>query len=135
MLDISEDLLKAASMRSEWTRDQGRLLALTLSDSIPDAGLDWDEDAGEEWARILVEEDVAALVRIRIPLVIVVRQEARRIGGEIGDAAILIVVDDMDALNLSAQEDSLLMAFPERELSANLDPEEFSSSDLWFATS
>jgi len=95
--------------------------------------MDWDEESGEEWARVLVDQFVVALVRAKIPLVIVVRGELSLVR-QIEHAAVMIVVDDMDSPSLSATSKSIGHAFQEREVSPTLDPSAFSAMDLWFAT-
>jgi hypothetical protein len=131
--DITPQLLEATSLRPAWSADRARSLANALTEAIPDAWVDWDEDSGEEWARILEDRFVVALVRAKLPLAIIVRGEANRLR-QLNHGAVAIVVDDMDTPLLTATGESVRRAFPEREVSPTLDPAAFSAMDLWFAT-
>lgn len=82
--------------------------------------MDWDEESGEEWARVLVDQFVVALIRAKIPLVIVVRGELTQVR-QIEYDLVMIVVDDMDSPWLTATSESIGHAFQEREVSPTLD--------------
>lgn len=132
-IDITSQLDDAGRLRAAWSPDHARSLAASFARAIPDAWVDWDEESGEEWARVLVDQFVVALIRAKIPLVIVVRSEFAQVR-QIAHDAVSIVVDDMDSPWLSATSESIGQTFPEREVSPTLDPSAFSAMDLWFAT-
>lgn len=131
--DITPRLFDAVSSRAAWSPGHAGSLADSLAQAVTGAWVDWDEDSGEEWARVVVDQFVVALIRARTPLVLVVRGEAshlRRLGSE----AVSVIVDDLETPWLTATEESIRQAFPEREVSPTLDPTAFSAMDLWFAT-
>jgi hypothetical protein len=132
-IDITTQLVEAGRLRSDWAPRRSQSLARALTQAIPDARLDWDEDAGEEWVRVLVDQFVVALVRASTPLVIAVRGELSHLQ-DIDSGPVVVIVDDLETPWLTATEESLRLAFPEREVSPTLDPAAFSGMDLWFAT-
>lgn len=132
-MDIAAQLLEAASRRTSWSIERASDLARTVAALVPGAEVDWDDDSGEEWARILVDRFVIALVRAQLPLVIVVRGEVGRLRA-LGSGVVVVIVDDMDTPRLSCRSDVISQVFPEREVSPTLEPEAFSALDLWFAT-
>lgn len=131
--DISRPLLEAASRRTSRHPERRDELVRRVAGLISGAQIDRDWDAGEEWARIHVGHRFVALVRVRLPLVIAARPEADRLEALDG-AAVLIVVTDLEAPQLTCSSDVLSQAFPEREVSRTFDPAGFSAADLWFAT-
>lgn len=131
--DLSRHFYAATRGRPQWTRDRARSLAESVTASLPNAQLDWDEDAGEDWARVVVDQWVVALVRIPIPLLLVLRAEARDLSA-MDPEVVVVPLDDMDSPDLRASTECILDAFPEREPSPTLNPGAFSAMDLWYAT-
>lgn len=131
--DFTRELREASKRRASWSLERGRKLVQAISSSIAGAEVDWDEDSGEEWARILLGDRVVAMVRVRIPLAIVLNELS--IPASMRREVVFISVGSLDATSMRADPESVASAFPERVVSPTLDLNEFSAFDLWFATS
>ena len=132
-VDLTSDFADAVLMRHGWSPDHARALANLLANSIPHGWVDWDDESGEEWARVSTERFVVAMVRVNIPLVVIVRSEMHQLR-QFGFEVKAIAVPEMNTPCLSAAPEAMEQAFPERQMSPNLDPTTFSAMDLWFAT-
>jgi hypothetical protein len=103
-----------------------------------DGELDWDEDAGEDWARVLTGGKVAVLVSLIGPLAIVIGDATgwdRAEAGEGPGGVVVLEVPGLDAVVLRCDPGVLRAAFGDRVVdNPALDADAFSAGDLWFAT-
>jgi len=53
MIESIDDLIRNA-LSTPWPTTTGKTVAIDIAGRVPMAELDWDEGAGESWARILV---------------------------------------------------------------------------------
>ena len=99
--------------------------------------LEWDIDAGEQWARLLFESSIVALVHTYAQLAIV-RPDVvvPTVFAEYFDDVNyqVVAVADFELPLLSARPE-LVERLAGRSLSSSFDSERFSVTDLWFATS
>jgi hypothetical protein len=96
--------------------------------------VDWDLGAGEDWAMVFVDGDLASRVYMQAPVVIVLRRFAGAVTDSLKSVAEVVVIDDWDADELCASTEALDAAFPGRRLGEDLDVRAFSAGDLWFYT-
>jgi hypothetical protein len=135
MIDVTSKLESFIAGKVGWQMEQGKELALAIARQFH-GSLDWDEDAGEDWARVLADDKVTALVCMTGPLVIVVggaTAESLEEPDDLGKAVPVIKVPEFDAVVLRCDADILHIAFGDLATPA-LDPNAFSASDLWFST-
>lgn len=99
---------------------------------------EWDEDAGEEWVRLLKTSMVLALLWVPGPLVIAttghhdIDDEIERI---IGVAVEQVNVAHIDSPVLALQTEAIGQIWPDREWPTGaIDPSAMSAHDLWYAT-
>jgi len=133
MTDITDIVHGLADAPARWSQERGAQVAQAFSRHLG-LTVSWDEDAGEDWARVIDDRRVRVFVGIRWPVVMVLEPDLSRLQALIPDDVACLVVTDMDERELSASEDSLFAAFGQRAHSAALTPGAFSATDLWFAT-
>lgn len=136
------DLIAAASKnRDGWNAQRALQCAQSLSDAVDSSlrvkvrWVDWDDGAGENWARVLWDNDVVAVVAMPLPLALV----SERIGESPGTEALTGVVVSRFAewgrpLYTIGSVDAALRAFampawPDVDLDAPVSP-----WDIWWAT-
>jgi len=129
--DVST-LLEAAMSRS-WSVAQATALLGIMSASMPGTEVDWDEGAGEYWARCIDGGRVVAFVGMKWPLVILL---ARRSGvaKTWGQDVELLLVDDMDAPSLRADQDTLERFSVRQAQPSAFNGNAFSAEDLVWLT-
>lgn len=137
--DVSSTLREAWDRRAAWGPAEVRR-ALEAVTAVREEGArpDWDEDAGEGWARVLDDAGVVALVSARLPLVIV--RSPLVTADVFGHPEPEVVqVEATDTSLLRADPEALSMAFPEMEHvlgdnQTDFPPEGFTADELWFLT-
>lgn len=136
MTDISPVLRRAAATVAHWSVGDVRAAATALSSGESSRHADWDEEAGERWARVLDDDGVIGFVSGQVPLIIV------RSGVEpfAAEAAVEVVkVNATDADELRADLGAIQEALPELAAAIRDDPtllnlDAFSAEALWFAS-
>jgi hypothetical protein len=134
MTDITRAAESLAAGRPGWRPERGTDVGHQLAGRV--AGeLEWDDGAGENWSRVIVNRQAAvALIYMRGPLLIVLA----RIAAEVADITTewpTIVVPALDDEILSCDPQVLRTAFGDQVTHETLvNAERFSASDLWYAT-
>ncbi|WP_431931218.1 hypothetical protein [Nonomuraea jabiensis] len=128
MTDIGDQVRSAASRAAAWGPGAALDTAALLA---PGGAVDWDEGAGESWARALDGDEVAALVSVRLPLLFA--PPGRLAGAALPAEVVAVAVDDLDEAVLSCPEAALAAAFGPG-VAGRLDPDAFSANDLWYVT-
>lgn len=129
--DVSVSLAAAAEGR--WGLAQSVALVSSIVPAIEGASSDWDEGAGESWARVLVNDQVVAFIWMAGPLVIL---DASRAGLETelkAAHAQVVLVSNLASDELFADKPSV-EGLAQRPLSEAFDPACFSAEDLVWAT-
>lgn len=129
-MDIG-DGLRAAISRGRWSRLAVGQAALALAE-ISGGDVDWDEDAGECWARVLVEGRLVGLISAVIPFAIVDAGLESSNWGTGG--AVVINVEDFDLPDMFCSSEVLVSAFGSSPRLYFLDVGGFSANDLWYST-
>jgi hypothetical protein len=107
---------------------------VNVAGGLSGARLDWDEGAGEEWARIADTHGIVALIHLHVPLALVAANHADELDlAKHLPTYSIATVANMDAPILSAHHDDL-ETLAGRKVSSAIDPEEFSANDLWWVT-
>lgn len=133
MTDVTDIIREMASAPRTGGQERGRQLARALGTELA-ARVVWDECAGEDWAQVVNDKGVRAIVGMRWPIVIVLDRDLPRLRALIPGGTACIAVTDMEEPELSASKESLIEAFGDRAGSISLSAPEFSAIDLWFAT-
>ena len=71
MKDLSNILQEATRRKESWSYLEALKAIVLLLRRLPRSWLDWGEESGEEWARIMFENDVSAFIRIKLPIIMV----------------------------------------------------------------
>lgn len=130
-IDINETLRLAIS--SEQSPPDGLAVLSWLCAALSGAREDWDQGAGENWARVFINQRVVAFVNMRRP-VVVVAAEARSVVPELRVKGVpTIMVPNMDTPVLRADRD-LIANLADRQISEVLNEAQFSAEDLVWAT-
>ena len=131
---FSESLRRALHRRDEWSHDRAKRVMQSLLAAVASAWLDWDEGAGESWARLLIGDKFAALVSLEMPLVII-RNSL------MGYANGLSELDGIEVVPVSGFDDrsysidrELAQALQLPRLEAEFDTRHFSITEFWWAT-
>jgi hypothetical protein len=138
LTDISAPLHAAASTRQGWGANEVWEALAAFRSASDGRKIDWDDDAGEQWGRVLANNGVVALVSAQLALTIL-RSDVAAPSTGAAAAAVSITVADFDAIELRADRGVLVTAFPDiadvmSGDKALIDPDGFSAQDLWYAT-
>ncbi len=132
-IDLSASL-RAARRHPTWS---SQLLEATLSllrDAIPSSKVDYDEDAGEEWGRLLMADEIVAILWRRGAFAFVHRRFADLVPLLTSAGVIAEIVADWDARSYRVQPADLSLLFERDAISDAVDPAGLSVNELWWAT-
>jgi len=133
MIDIAVQLRSFLARRQGWDESQS-VRIVTLLASRLGGRLEWDRDAGEDWARISPGESSVVLVYMNGPLLLVTEDIADRLR-DMASGLPLVEVPAFNAVVLTCDPHVLRDAFGDRTWrNRALDPDHFSAQDLWFCT-
>src|SRR4051794_33400054 len=131
------DAFASARSRGPWPM-RALVDAVSTDPALQGMRVEWDENAGEEWLRILKTSMVLALVWVPGPLVIAtsghheIVDEIERITGHTVEQ---LAVPHLDSPVLALRPDRLNELWPDREWPTGaVDPSALSAHDLWYAT-
>ena len=127
MINLTNDIKSAMALGSRDHLRTANLLALLASHF--DGIVDW-EQSDEEWGRVLVGQQMLAIVADRFPLVIVVESE---LPPAVEDQAHVVRVQDMDGKDYQVDRSILEAAFG-RPMTSNVNYDLMSIDELWWAT-
>lgn len=99
--------------------------------------VDWDEGAGEHWARIMIEEATIALVSMTRPFIIAITSSeavATLVDLDASADSMVTIAIASTGAPLLCSTASAIAAFAGREISPALDVRKFSADDLMWAT-
>lgn len=131
MIDITPQLRSFAAAKASWATGRSVKIAKALG-RVSVARIDWDEDAGENWIRVITGVNVIAMVSTLGPLVIVSEEIAEMVNTDQFEA---VIVSNMEDATLAADIGTLVEAFDRRiDLSPALDPACFTANELWFVS-
>lgn len=132
-IDLSEKL-RAARRRPAWSSESLQATLTRLGEAIPGSKVDHDEEAGEEWGRLLVSDEIVAILWSRGAFAFVHREFADLVPLLASDGVIVEIVADWDARSFRLEPEDLRSLFERAAISDTVDPEQLSASELWWAT-
>src|SRR5688500_3241869 len=92
-LDITSCITRALRDRSRWSADAAGRLTQSISELVS-GEVDWDRGAGEDWARVLVAENVVCTIAIPVPLGLVLSRQGPAISGILRDHGVVVIEFD-----------------------------------------
>lgn len=132
MIDISQTLVKAARAREGWSEAAAHDFFRAVAQS-QFAHVDWDEDAGEQWARFVRGSEVVAMAWVPASLVFADAELASdRVAIPVSELSVL--VPSLGAIELTADRRCLSALHRDRVHSVALDSACLSAEDPWCAT-
>jgi hypothetical protein len=133
-INLTTAFLTAYERKDNWSKaDLLRTLRLIAS-KLPFATLDWDEEAGEMWARFLRREDAFIYVRVEMPLIFVLSTYFSEVESLLRPMVVTLAVPNMIARNYSLDPSEIGRFFPEHIWPVEVNPVTFSINELWYAT-
>lgn len=134
-IDITAKL-QLAQETGTWSKGAFHDLLGQLAGVLAGGRVDWDHEAGENWGRILVKDEIAALLWLRGKFAFVGLRHADVLSRLLREHSVQSeVVDDWDEPRFRIDRLSPLLQFSGRgQVSEAFDPGEFSANDLWWAT-
>ena len=130
-IDISDVLSDVAS--HVWDRVRARDVLELTSARIEGSTTDWDEAAGEDWARLICGRHVVAFIWTRGPLAIISDAAASALTDLTQQKVSIVRVPDTDSQCLMSTRSSV-EKFAGRPVSPVLNNAQFSAEDLVWAT-
>lgn len=133
MIELTE-MFKVAWSSSFWTQESVRRVLDAIRNDLEESSLDW-EPKDEEWGRVLVGQEVKALVCARVPVAVLIGTDWSQdlIVGLTRSGVAIIHTEDYEAVEYSVDRATLESIF-ERPLSENVDFSRCSINDIWWST-
>jgi hypothetical protein len=120
-----------AQNRNSWRSDKFRLALASLQNCLPETQIDWEE-GDENWARLLHQGKVIALVNVLIPVAFVLPRHSGAVCFALRDCN-TILTDSFSEDTFRIDKDVLEKIFG-RTLSRNVNYDRLSIDELWWAT-
>ncbi|MFG2091911.1 MULTISPECIES: hypothetical protein [unclassified Spirillospora] len=125
---IEDALHRALLVAGTWSALTAQSMASDLARDMS-AEVDWDENAGETWLRVIAGKQVVGLISTVLPFAFIQENTMAKEEG-----MVIVTVDDFNYPQLSCSLSTLNNAFDVPERLQLLDLEKFSVNDLWYAT-
>lgn len=131
-MDLTEHFLSAHSQAGNWQKGHNATLSKMKSKGFR---IRWDEDDGETWGRIFLNEKLAAIFHAQLPFYFINETDLCSLQPIIQDShsniPIIVKIPDWSLANYSADFEKLTGII---EWHSCLSSEKFSIDDLWYAT-
>jgi hypothetical protein len=137
MTDLSQVLRRARESATDWSKGHLSEALQACSTLIEHVHLDYDDFAGESWARALVGDAVVAIVHNDVPLAFLLDKHANdQLLHNLDEQGVVVVtIADFDAKEFSANASILNEVFGLEEWPTEaVNPSAFSILDLWWAS-
>lgn len=133
--DITGSLRQSELDSSSWSPSRARETLERLRAAFGEARLDWDEGAGEDWGRILVEQRAVVLVSMLVPLALVCGTVPAPVLAMLElEKVTALVSQRCDQREFASDLETLKRVFRRTEWSEAVDPHCFSANELWWVT-
>jgi len=126
--------LRAACRRPGWSSQLLKATLTSLAEVLPGSVPDYDEDAGEEWGRLLLRDQVLAIIWLRGAFAMVHRDFADLVPRLTSAGMVVEVVFDWDAPLYSLELEDLRSLFGRETITDAVNPSRLSANELWWAT-
>lgn len=125
-------VIQSAFSSSPWKPDEFHAYLNSLTDSTEDGIFDWDEFAGENWARVLIQDQPVIYLHRSAPLVFI-QKNLQNIIPKVNSLFYITFLDPDDAI-YSLDENFFEQWSHGRSKSGELNANSLSVSDIWWAT-
>ncbi|MCV6630145.1 MAG: hypothetical protein OIF50_09825 [Flavobacteriaceae bacterium] len=134
-MDLTKSILEAKSYLKDVQMEQLIFKIVKLSDEL-NCFVDWDEEDGEQWGRLMLNKRMVVLYHVKIPLIFVDDNFHKKAikyleDGKLGKIVVLNV-DSWDRTDYSA-DFSVISNIVDWH-SSSISKKMFSINELWFAT-
>lgn len=138
-MDLTNLLEKARANEKTWSLSSFENICQELTKQIPQTEIDFDYDAGEEWARIISSNketnQVIALVRLDMPLIIFLEEYTINLSWLANHRNLtLITVSNMQKREYSINYEKISKVFPDNVWASEINHNSFSIDELWWTT-
>jgi hypothetical protein len=128
--DLTSTFQNAQDTNS-WRSGKFRLALASLQNCLPETQIEWEE-GDENWARLLHQGNVIALVNVLIPVAFVLSRHSSAVCFALRDCN-TILVDSFSEAIFRIDKD-VLEKILGKPLSSNVNYDRLSIDDLWWAT-
>jgi hypothetical protein len=133
MIDITADLRSFNEMKQGWPRERTREITAIINSRV-NGEITWDDEAGECWARILLQDRAVVMVCACGPL-LVLEESVDRLAEAEKFAIPTITVPSFGERILRCDVEVIKTAFRDSKFNTRvMDTEQFSVDELWFVT-
>ncbi|WP_143446910.1 hypothetical protein [Kibdelosporangium aridum] len=132
MIDLSKVIENLILYRSMWTSDSVGRIAVNLARRLG-GSMDWDADAGETWASVIIDDRRVAIISTALPLAFSA-EDVDWNPEERAEVKSIIPVSSFDAAIFCCDTTILTRAFGSPDRLELVDHGRFSADDLWYAT-
>jgi hypothetical protein len=119
-------------VRHSWGTEQIRQVLECVGRTAPSGKIELDEEAGENWARVVLGSSVVCLLSVKCPLAIVIEQYLPRFS-ECVSNVIVVSVRAMESEDYTASHETV-RRLRGAEPPVEFNPRRFSMDQLWWAT-
>ena len=135
--DLTAAFLKASSTNHLWSKDDFQALCQSVTCHLYAAVIDYDIEAGENWASIIVNDRTIGMIHADLPLIVILIEfeEYIRIllDQKMQELLVVVGISDMERKSYALEKSVIKTIFYGR-WSRNIDSNEFSIRELWWAT-
>jgi DNA-binding transcriptional LysR family regulator len=134
-IDITDQLLQASRVPGRWSEQHLATALQRLQEAYPDIAVDWDTEAGENWASLLVDHHVVAFVHNRLPLAMHVEHAHDSVARDLERMGLIVIPSPgYDERLFRVTPEAWSVAFPDYPITEEQDLSSFSMHDLWYDT-
>lgn len=133
-IDLTNFLRGAVSRTSDWSSTSALSLGQRIQQRLPGSELDWDDEAGEEWIRILLGGRAVTIISTVFPVVFYRPDGATAVLAESASPSLaLMEAEDWDGARYAVSDTTAVLPAG-KPWSPDIDPSAFSINDLWWMT-
>lgn len=131
--NLDGDFREALLGRKGWNPNSVRKVVAAFRSVLPAASVDWEE-GDENWARLMIDGEVVAIVNALVPIVVVLSKLRDKVQGLAENNKVALIVADSFSDHSFCVDKQLVEQVVARELSSNIDYRSLSIDDLWWTT-
>ena len=133
-VELTNFLRGAVSRASDWSSARALALGQRIQQRLLASQLDWDDEVGEEWIRILLAGRPVTIISTVFPVVFYRPVGATAVLAESSSPSLaLMEAEDWDGARYSVSDTTAVLPAA-KAWSPDIDPSGFSINDLWWMT-
>jgi len=126
--------LREATRHPGWSSHLLKTTLAELAAAVPGSAVDYDDDAGEEWGRLLLGNDIVAILWLRGAFGLVHRRFPDLVPRLTLAGLVIEAISDWDAPIFTIEPEDLRSLFERETITDAVNPARFSANELWWAT-